>query len=272
MPISTKTTIEIDGETLSRFSNLTIHQKVNEHHTFTIEIPMPREVINQGIEKAQSYIGQEIRITIEPNLHKNESSFLFYGIVTQAKVERTNGAGGKIIINGSSNTILLDASKSTRSFTNKLISEIVNEVGGSRNTISSNVQNNATSIYTVQYNETDFDFLCRMAQKKGEWFFYDGAKLYFGKPNSKSFNLIYGTNLDYFNIEMNAKPLGIEFIGYDPSAAETQKANSQEINPSTTGYTKSVFDSSKKVYLTLTPHYTTTPLRNRAQEPILLIE
>ena len=33
-----------------------------------------------------------------------------------------------------------------------------------------------------QYNESDFDFIRRLAWKYKEWLYYDGTRLVFGKP------------------------------------------------------------------------------------------
>ena len=40
---------------------------------------------------------------------------------------------------------------------------------------------NSNIPYTVQYNETNYHFLVRLAQHYGEWMYYDGAKWIFGK-------------------------------------------------------------------------------------------
>ncbi|WP_395076426.1 phage baseplate assembly protein V [Flavobacterium sp.] len=61
---------------------------------------------------------------------------------------------------------------------------------------------------------------------------------------------------------MNAKPLNFEYTGYDPSTGETQKANASEINFQTDGYTKQVFDSSKKLF----PDQSSTLYSNAMQE------
>jgi len=37
--------------------------------------------------------------------------------------------------------------------------------------------------YTVQYNETNYQFLKRLSERFGQWFYYDGKKLVFGKIN-----------------------------------------------------------------------------------------
>ena len=57
-----------------------------------------------------------------------------------------------------------------------------------------------------------------------------------------------------------AKPLGFEYTGYDSSNAETQSANSSEINYQPTGYSKQVFDASKKIFPNTSNTLYTNPL------------
>lgn len=252
MPISTQIKIEIAGETLTRFSKLVIDQKVHTHHRFSLLQPLPKEFVSQAIDKAQGYIGQAIKITINPSNMMTASPLTFNGIITEAQMVRTAGASGGIIINGFSPTILLEGTPNTKSYTDKSLADIVQEVTGNYSADSLkpavSVQKDAFLPYTVQYSESDFSFLCRIAQKKGQWFYFNGEELVFGKPKSKNFTLEYGRSLHSFNIEMRAKSLGFEYVGYDPSNGETQRASSSEANYQPEGYSKSVFESSKKLF------------------------
>lgn len=252
MPISTKIVIEIAGETLTRFSKLVINQKVQAHHRFSLLQPLPKEFVSQAIDKAQKYVGQEIKISILPTAMSTESPLLFNGIITETQMVRTSGASGGIIINGYSTTILMEGTPNIRSFSDQSLSDIVKEVSKeypekSLN-LSVDVANDSTLPYTVQYNESDFAFISRMAQKKGNWFYFNGEELIFGKPKPKNFTLEYGRTLHSFNIEMRAKSLGFEYLGYDPSNGETQKASSMEVNHAPDGYSKAIFESSKKLF------------------------
>jgi type VI secretion system secreted protein VgrG len=244
MAISTKVTIHIAGETMTRFSRLVINQKVNTHHTFSVLQPIPKEFVG--------YIGQALKIEIEPNNMSTESGLVFHGIITEAQMVRASGAAGGIIINGYSPTIVMEGSPKSKSFTNQSLSDIVKEISGrySQKSVQPTVsiQRDSSLPYTVQYAESDFAFLSRMAEKKGQWFYFNGEASFFGTPKSKTFTLEYGRSLHSFNIEMRAKPLGFEFIGYDPSSAETQTANSKEINHQPKGISKSAFDASNKLY------------------------
>jgi type VI secretion system secreted protein VgrG len=252
MAISTKISIHIDGEELTRFTQLVIDQKVHTHHRFSLLQPIPKEFVDQAIDKTQSYMGKPISITIEPNNMTTESPLLFNGIITEAQMVRTAGASGGIIINGYSPTIAMEGVPSTKSFNDKTLSDIVNEITGKyaqkevKPTVD--IQKDTSMSYTVQYGESDFAFLCRIAQKKGQWYYYNGEESFFGKPQSKTFTLEYGRSLHSFNIEMRVKSLSFEYMGYDPSNAETKTASSAEVNYQPKGYEKAAFDASKKLF------------------------
>jgi len=252
MPISTQVKIEIEGEALTRFSKLVIEQKVQTHHRFSLLQPLPKEFVSQAIDKAQHYVGKTIKISVNPSNMMTASPLTFNGVITEAQLVRTAGASGGIIINGYSPTIMMEGTPNIRSYSDKSLSDIVNEVlknySGANLKPAVSVEKDTTLPYTVQYNESDFGFLARLAQKKGQWFFYNGEELQFGKPKSKNFTLEYGRTLHSFNIEMRAKSLGFEYLGYDPSNGETQKASSSEVNYQPDGYAKSIFESSKKLF------------------------
>ncbi len=252
MPISTQIKIEIAGETLTRFSKLVINQKVQTHHKFSLLQPLPKEFVSQAIDKSQNYIGKPIKISITPTSMMTDSPLNFTGIITEAQMVRASGASGGIIINGYSPTILMEGTPNIRSFSNQSLSDIVNEVLKSYPSKelqpAVSVEKDTPLPYTVQYSESDFGFLSRMAQKKGQWFYFNGEELLFGKPKSKNFTLEYGRTLHSFNIEMRAKSLGFEYLGYDPSNGELQKANSMEVNYQPEGYSKTIYESSKKLF------------------------
>lgn len=103
------------------------------------------------------------------------SPLIFNGIITEAQMIRTSGASGGIIINGYSPTILLEGPPNTRSFNDETLSGIVKEIlkdySGDSLKPTVEISKDTALPYTVQYAESDFSFLCRIAQKKGQWFF-----------------------------------------------------------------------------------------------------
>ncbi|MGS2764689.1 type VI secretion system Vgr family protein [Sinomicrobium sp. M5D2P9] len=252
MPIQTSIRISIEGETLNKFSKVGIVQNVLSHHTFSIKQPLPKQFISLAIDKAQEYIGKAIHIEIEPKNLKDQSlSMKFKGLVTDVDVDRSRGAAGEIVISGTSLTMKMDGIPNTRSYIHKELSSIVQDtLGPHKGSMDLHVQiNKDTALdYTVQYKESDFGFLCRMAQKKGEWFYYDGTGLVFGKPKSQSFSLIYGQNITKFNRHMSVKPMGFQYMGYDSEYAENQKMSSGEVGYETQGLAQVMLQNSKRVF------------------------
>ena len=215
MSISTQIKIEIAGESLTRFSKLVINQKVQAHHRFSLLQPLPKEFVSQAVEKAQAYVGQSIKISINPSNMMTDSPLAFNGIITEAQMVRTSGASGGIVINGYSPTILLEGVPTVKSYTNQnlksIVDEVLKEYASEELSPQISIEKDAVLPYTVQYGESDFGFLSRIAQKKGQWFYHNGEALFFGKPKSKKFNLEYGRSLHSFNIEMRARSVSFEY-------------------------------------------------------------
>ena len=252
MPINTKVIIEIGQETLSSFSNLKITQQSFGHHDFQISRLISHNLISDSMEKANNYVGTPIRISIEANMMKTDSTLEFYGVVTSTELIRSNGASGEILIKGYSPSIYMDGNKHTKSFNDKTFGDIIREITANypQNELKANIDfdNDISMPYTVQYKESDYSFLSRLSNKLGQWFYYNNSQTIYGRPKSKTIELTYGQNLHKFSIGTQVKPLGFEFIGYDSSSSDTQKANSKEINFQTQGFTKSAYDTSKQMY------------------------
>ena len=126
MAIGTKITIEINGEILYRFTELKIQQEVNNHHSFTLQQPVPREFVEHAIDKTQFYIGKPILITAESSFLKTEGSLHFKGIVTSAEMVRNFGVASYILIKGYSPTILLEGNPHIQSFCEMSVGDITN--------------------------------------------------------------------------------------------------------------------------------------------------
>ena len=74
-----------------------------------------------------------------------------------------------------------------------------------------------TMPYTVQYKESDYDFLKRLAKRYGEFFYYEDGKIVFGKM--KEFDpvtLRAGVGVEDFSFDLNMNQhTGITLFGYD---------------------------------------------------------
>ncbi|WP_461532475.1 type VI secretion system Vgr family protein [Sinomicrobium sp.] len=252
MAIQTNIEIRINGEAITTFSRMGIQQGLLSHHSFFVKQPLPKAFIAGVVNKAQKYIGQEIHIEIRPKHIKDAGTgLIFKGLVTDVDVDRSRGAAGEIVISGISPTAKMDGVYNTRSHLQKEFSAVVwDTIGSHKESMDLQLQIHRDELldYTVQYKESDFGFLCRMARKKGEWFYYNGTGLVFGKPQSRSFSLVYGQNITHFKRHMSIKPLGFQYTGYDAEAAETQTTGSGEVSVDSIGLTRAMLETSKRVF------------------------
>ena len=216
MALQTITTIKIGEKIIKNFSHLQLNQKIHDHHTFSIEVRQDLLVdeFQSSMPMSQQLYGEKINIEIKPlpelddlMIITNPKDYIlqFSGVVTQItlKKSRTNDMEETILIEGCSRSIILDNGPNSNSFTQMTIRDIVNKVKAGYD-IDIEVKPYFTDIlrYTVQYNESDFDFLNRLAKRYRQWFFDNGRKIVFGSSGGKVLKLAYGNNMYDFNYHM----------------------------------------------------------------------
>ena len=209
-----------------------LHQYNCQHDTFTIETPEDSfDAFNEYImEHSRDLLGQPLTIKF---YQYGEVVQHFSGIITRIYCKRQTGGGyGTLYISGNAPSILLDQGKACRSYEHKTLKEIIASVGeGYDNSAqvdsSAGVNTTRALPYTVQYNESDYDFICRLANLYGEYFYYDGSKLIFGNKLQETIDLGENLNLidEDFNLEM--KPQEFEYINYAIDRAEVYRKDAE---------------------------------------------
>ncbi len=222
-----RTSLFIGGTRISDndFSSIHIRQIVASHHLFEIRL---RQDASKGVllEKVNSWIGQTVKIGIDYekdiNIILSPVKDIFKGIVTSLGLTRLRGTA-EIVVRGESPTIVLDDGANTRSFTDKGLNEILDEVFSPYNGAFPQPPNIASKVFTetlpycVQYKESNFAYAVRLANRYGEWFYYDGLDLFFGKPEGgEAIPLSFGeSGLKYFDLSVKAFPTKFEMRAYD---------------------------------------------------------
>lgn len=231
MALQTDTTIKI-GETIIRnFSHLKIIQKIHDHNTFTLEVRKDLLVdeLKSVMPVSQQLSGAKISIEIKPiqglddlMIIKNPKDYIlqFYGVITKVRLQKSNikDVEETILIQGCSTSILLDNAPDSNSFTKMSLEDIVNKVKSGYEIdmhVNSYFKNNLA--YTVQYQESDFDFLNRLAMRHGQWLYDNGRTIVFGTPGSSSVEptLVYGVNLHDFSYDIKLLPVLLKILEND---------------------------------------------------------
>jgi len=176
-----------DGE-ITLIESMKINQRIFGHHNF--EIVIPARVFAQGSEIFDcipDLIGKEMLTSWEVS-HSGSGGGAFVnsfnGIITDVSVSGNDYKYMNVVLRGSSPTILLDGVLNTNTYADMTLKDLFN-ASMSSNLISAIPMSDNLSYtnklpFVVQYNETDFDFMARMLQSHGEWFYYDGINVVMG--------------------------------------------------------------------------------------------
>jgi len=247
-----KIELSIDGKSLKTFSSLSLQQNIFGHHS--LEVVFQRDTFekegNLILDESDKFLGGKIDLKINAeNDNKNE----FTGIVTEISASKTDGSfGGDIVISAQSPDILLDDGEHCRSFEDKslkkIIDKILKEYQFDTKKITPKISTDNIP-YTVQYKESAYAFISRLAAKKGEWFFYNGKDLVFGKLPDKKVKLQYGIDLFHFDFSLKLDDLKFKYIAYDYLNEEvlSSDSGSQKVSKMS-DKAKVGYDKSEKLY------------------------
>ncbi len=221
--VTTKVTVKGEEQ---KFVSLHLRQGFNRHHTFTVVVNYlsPNNTFQQTPEKFIGYIGETASISF---VHRQTGeSYDFEGIITQVEMIGSMGETGGVAIHGTSPTILYENNRTLDSWMDQSLSTIIKEAMqeyGKVNLVSN--PKYATPIpYMAQYNESVFDFMNRLSALYGEWFYYDGTKVYFGKPDrDNTEKIVYDMDLEEVRLVANLVPG--KSARYDYVAQENKQHN-----------------------------------------------
>ena len=221
--VATKVTVKGEEQ---KFVSLHLRQGFNRHHTFTVVVNYlsPNNTFQQTPEKFIGYIGETASISFA---HKQTGeSYDFEGVITRVEMVGSMGETGGVAIHGTSPTILYENNRTLDSWMDQSLSTIIKEATqeyGKVNLVS-NPKYAAPIPYMAQYNESVFDFMNRLSALYGEWFYYDGTKVYFGKPDrDNTEKIVYDMDLEEVRLVANLVPG--KSARYDYVAQENKQHN-----------------------------------------------
>lgn len=225
-----KLDIVIEGKMIKHFKHFSLQQSVKKHHHFQLTLAHDtlHGVQNHDLEEAQQFLGKRLTVVFKYKDVEGSPERTFVGVITKVGFSQEHHSLGNIVLKGYSPTILLDGAPHTQSFGGDqpvnmgiIATEVIKQgIENSKFDVKVNAKASAQILYSSQYNETHYNYLCRMAEAYGEQFFYDGEILHFGNmpPQNKALELIYGSNVSDINVEMKAVHIKPRFYGYNSSS------------------------------------------------------
>lgn len=252
-----KLTVKIGGSKISPISYCSINQRIDWHHSFEIVAPVDgfSKTNSTILNQVKDFIGKKIELAIK--IMKPEESNVqneFIGIVTEISLNRSNKGNKEVVIRGHSPTILLDGRPNCRSYSEKTLNAILKDIHDQipQNDLKINTDPLFTGEipYVVQYKESNFHFLNRLADKYGEWCYYDGKELNFGRiAKTPKFDLPLDKNLSDFEFTLRVHNINYNAITYDylENTLYTDKTKDFQVND-LDQYGKHALNQSERVY------------------------
>ena len=228
-------TLTIDGKGFLDNATFETHltQHTNAHDEFTIIVNDTAidDFKGQVMKNSQELLGQNITI----HFHQYGSViYTFRGIIAHICNKKNQGGGyGKLHISGYAPSIVLDGGKTCQSYENKTLPEIIKEATEeypqeSQIHIEGLINNEEKIPYTVQYNESDYQFIQRLAKRYGEFFYYNGTQFIFGSRAQKTITLYEGGDLREVEFELLLKPQKFNYLSYNSQMTRTEVKGSEQ--------------------------------------------
>lgn len=233
MTLHTSTKIRIEGREglADNFQLLDLHEKMGGHHRFELKLPGQRFGQGQGTAPWRELLGRRIYIEITPaDQHLSHRTKIFSGLITELSLAKAYGPRGSVSIKGGSPTLLLNDDPHMEAFAGQSLQQIVEHQLSAypANLLHPQVNPSATTPleFVVQYKESTWQLLHRLATEYGEWLFYDGQQLIFGMYDPETISLIHDRTLDEFNLQLRVHPANMQLTGYDYKADRSSTMDS----------------------------------------------
>ena len=240
--------LTFDGE-VWRLDDFTLHQSLLSYNTLCFNMHKgPKEDDREArFTLCSQLIGKEISLSLDTDNIENLSlktsnektaEINFKGIIMSASGSRI-GSHYTVNVEARSKEALLDDNPNCKSFEEMTLNDIVGDVI-SDNSIKAKVDARFTDsiAYCVQYNETDYQFLQRLARRYGEWLYNDGEKMVFGNLVSRD-NVRLGypsKDIPSYNVELKMQHVAFSHLSssynaYDATCKEGLEEMQRPYNP-----------------------------------------
>lgn len=223
----------------------------------------PVEDISEALFSAcGQIIGKEITVVLQTeslesvslNAESDSTADInFKGVIISASGSRS-GSSYSVQVEAKSWDTLLEDNPSCRSYENQTLNNIVCDViDDYTGHLDSDVDSRYTDTipYCVQYNETHFQFLRRLASRYGEWLYNDGTNLVFGNLKKQdTVRLRYPSqDIPSYHVKMQMHHVAFNQVASSYNAFNSsQKDGLSEMRKAYNSLSDQVFDASQECF------------------------
>lgn len=216
---------------------LTIEQEYGQHHRFEIGLDYDitgKSFMDDPTEQIE-LIGRLAIIDIQHG-NDNANAYVFKGVITEISKTGKEGKHGYLILKGASPTIMMERGRrmdiysdmNLRNIFKKLIDGVYTDY---MKCVNEPTYENKVD-FLMQYNETDWAFLQRMAYLYGENLFYSGSEILFGAYREwESVKLTYDkeiTDIQFCSRMLPNQSVSFQYVADQDTMLEKQSPDKIE--------------------------------------------
>jgi len=110
------------------------------------------------------------------------------------------------------------------------------------------LNNDASLHYSVQHRESAYQYASRLAAQYGEWFYYNGKQLVFGKPGTEELPLTYNFDLKEYHLSLVPQTQNYKFYSNDYILDEIHETDAKAYTSGVNGFNGFVENKAKEIY------------------------
>jgi type VI secretion system secreted protein VgrG len=213
------------------FNALSINQQLADVNDFSFNW---RQEEGEGslsvyVNFNRDHLAKEVTIDID-------NHFTFKGIIYAIHCIEQDANGITYQINGKGLFVKLTEVAESNSFYQKDLRHIFNALNITQGTtLQLNPRYTSNLFYTVQYNQSAFDFYRMTAARYGEWLYYNGQELVLGPPSGAAVDI---SDLDIDNLTFRSRldQSPMNAVGFDNFTGTVIRSTEQASQPGGTGF------------------------------------
>ena len=250
--------IRISGQEIKHLiSRVELNQFDDDHHVLKVTIKQGGTLAKTDFDDPSVYtafLGESIAVTITPTGGAIDSSkeLEFIGIVSEVSLDNSIDGLNTVLVTAHSPTKALDGSKHNAFFHEQKSSDIIGAILRNYQITLGKVESTDKTLeFSVQYGETDYEYLMRLAYASGKFALYDGKEFKVTAPGSSDTEeLVWRESLGVFSVGLGTQPMEFDSQIYNYRQKKTYSQDSKSLSQqaSLSDLSKLSHDASGKVY------------------------
>ncbi|WP_298311762.1 phage baseplate assembly protein V [uncultured Aquimarina sp.] len=257
MALQSKLDIYIGGTPITSFKTFSLKQKITEHHDFELvcRTDVLEQLSGEMVSQTKNFLGESFIVQIKAlGFVGGYKELAFKGIVTSVNSTKgfQNATGDSVVISGKSSSIIADDGPHYASHNDVSLSDILQKTFQGYDTSMLALAFDPTKTdalhYSVQQNESSYEYATRLAAQYSEWFYYNGNSLVFGKTEYDTVPLSYGIDLQEFSLKLAPKPNKYKYFTNDYLTDERHEKSTTEVDTGVNGFNQFTNDKSEAIF------------------------